>query len=187
MHRPIPMAMLVLALVGIAQPAAAQDARACVNEVQRLSEAFPLTGGSGQASTAIAQAPGARKGAALGDEQRRQIGNLVQEARAAGEQGDGTGCLQRLAEARALLREAGLGSRQPGSAPDASSGVGALGSDMPGAAGSLDPSATRPGGMEGSTLGGAAGGVVGGGSGGSTTGGAMGGGTSGGSSGGGGG
>jgi hypothetical protein len=160
------MAMLALALTGIAQPAAAQDARACVNEVQRLSEAFPLVGGHGdQAGAAIAQAPGARKGAGLGEEQRRQIGDLVEEARAAGERGDGAGCLQRLAEARALLRQAGLGSRQPGSPSSAGSGVGgALGSGIPGAAGSLGPpTTTRPGGMGGSTLGGTDGGAAGGG------------------------
>jgi hypothetical protein len=161
------MAMLALALTGIAQPAAAQDARACVNEVQRLSEAFPLIGGhGGRAGAAIAQAPGARKGAGLGEEQHRQIGDLVQEARAAGERGDGGGCLQRLAEARALLRQAGLGSRQPGSPSSAGSDMGgALGSGIPGAAGSLggSPTTTRPGGMSGSTLGGTGGGASGGG------------------------
>jgi hypothetical protein len=115
MQRILPLSVLAAALTWAAQPDAAQDADACRNEVQRLAESFSLAP-DGQMDAAIAQEPSARKGAELGNEQRRQIGELVRAAREAGERGDGASCLQRLGEARLLLRQAGIGSGQPGSA-----------------------------------------------------------------------
>ena len=116
MHATSSAAVLVLALTCAARPALPQEARACANEVQRLSEGLPLVHAEGREEDALAQEPSARKGASLPDKRRKQIEDLVRQAGAAGEQGDGQGCLKGLAEARALLREAGLGSSQPGSA-----------------------------------------------------------------------
>jgi hypothetical protein len=41
MHRTTPASLLVLAMAGAPEPAA-QDARACADEVQRLAEGFGL-------------------------------------------------------------------------------------------------------------------------------------------------
>jgi hypothetical protein len=146
MHATSSAAVLVLALTCAAQPAYAQDARACANEVQRLSEGLPLLHAQGREGEALAQEPGARKGASLPDEQRQHITDLVREAAAAGERGDGPGCVKGLGEARALLREAGLGSGQPGPATydsPAGSGSAADGADL-GGAGSAVTSARPP-------------------------------------------
>ncbi|WP_119462364.1 hypothetical protein [Rhodospirillaceae bacterium SYSU D60014] len=125
------------------RPAAAQDAQACENEVQRLSEAFPIIDAQGQESTAIAQQPSARKGVSLGTEQRRQLDDLVEQARAAGERGDSRGCLQRLTEARTFLREAGIGSAQAGS-PVGSAEEGTTGNGASSTMGSAGSAATLP-------------------------------------------
>ncbi len=106
--------MLALALICAARPAAAQDASACVDAVDRLSESFSLAGANENGST-IAQEPSARKGASLGPEQHKQITDLLRQARTAGERGDGKSCAQSLGQARAGLREARIGSAQPGS------------------------------------------------------------------------
>jgi len=116
MRPPPSVPLLALALACIAPPAAGQDARACADEVQRLSEAFSLTDSNPKTSVPIAQEPGAREGASLTNAQRKQIGDLVRQARNAGERGDGDGCLRGLTEARALLRQGGIGSAQPGDA-----------------------------------------------------------------------
>ena len=142
MHATSSAVVLVLALTCAARPALPQEARACVNEVQRLSEGLPLVHAEGREEDALAQEPGARKGASLPDERRKQIEDLVRQAGAAGEQGDGQGCLKGLAEARALLREAGLGSSQPGSATyggPAGTGSAAGGADLGGAGGAGSP------------------------------------------------
>lgn len=167
MHRRTSASVLVLALAYMAQPAAAQDARACVNEVQRLSESFPITDTKGQGSEAVTQAPSARQGATLGEEQKKHLDDLVRQARTAGEQGDGALCTQKLGEARVALREAGIGSTQPGSALGGTRG--SSGGGFPGAAGSAGPSTTSPGGAptganRGTAGGGAGGGMGGGGS-----------------------
>jgi Spy/CpxP family protein refolding chaperone len=161
MHRSTSLSMLALALTCIAQPSAAQDAGSCVDEVQRLSEGLPVVDAGGREGAAdIAQEPGARRGASLGEEQRQQIADLVQQARTAGEQGDGGRCMQSLTEARALLREAGLGSTQPGTASDAGLGTGLVGSGTPGVAGGAGSPVTPPGGAGPATTGaGAAGGA----------------------------
>jgi hypothetical protein len=146
MHTTSSAAMLMLALTCAAQPALAQDARACANEVQRLSEGLPLLHAQGQEGEALAQEPGARKGASLPDERRQHIADLVRQAAAAGEQGDGPGCLRGLGEARALLREAGLGSGQPGPATyDSPAGAGsAAGGANLGGVGSASTPARSP-------------------------------------------
>lgn len=126
MRSAITTSFLLLALAGLARPVEAQSpAEACVNEIRRLSEAFGIDEAAGEARVAVEQAPGARKGATLGAEQRREIGRLARDAREAGERGDEAGCVQRLAGARSLLREAGLGAGQAGTAD---SGPGVAGS-----------------------------------------------------------
>jgi hypothetical protein len=70
--------------------------------------------GTRSAEGPIAMEPGARRGASLGDEQRQRIRGLMDEARTAGQRGDGQGCVQRLAEARTMLRQTAIGSTQPG-------------------------------------------------------------------------
>jgi hypothetical protein len=161
MHQWTSASVLVLALACIAHPSAAQDARACVNEVQRLSESFPITDTKGQGSEAVTQAPSARQGATLGDEQKKHLDDLIHQARTAGEQGDGALCTQKLAEARVALREAGIGSSQPGSALGGTRG--SSGGGFPGAAGSAGSTTTSPGGAPTGANRGATGGGMGGG------------------------
>jgi Spy/CpxP family protein refolding chaperone len=154
MHRSTSLSMLALTLTCIAQPSAAQDARSCADEVQRLSEGLPAIHASGREGAAdIAQEPGARRGASLGEEQRQRIADLVEQARTAGEQGDGGRCVQSLAEARALLREAGFGSGQPGSTSDVGLGTGVVGRGTPGVAGGASSPAMSPGGGAAATTG----------------------------------
>jgi hypothetical protein len=141
MRRNTTRLVFALTLTCIAPASVAQDAGSCVDEVQRLDEGLPVIHDPATAA-AIAQEPGARKGASLGEEQRRQVSALIQQARKAGEEGDGGGCMQSLTEARVLLREAGFGSGEPGSASDERSGTGRLGTDgrgMAGGAGLLAP------------------------------------------------
>jgi hypothetical protein len=182
MNRRAPLIVPALALAAcLVGPAAAQEeARACADEVQRLEQAFPLDEASGEQTTAIAREPSARKGAELEGEQRQRVGDLMRRARAAGEGGDGQACLRSLAEARALLREAGVGGVQPGLATSASPGTGNTGSGSAGAvgAGGAGSSATPPSGL---ASGAGGGGALGGGAG--TAGGVTGGGSSGGGSG----
>lgn len=181
MHRATPASLLVLAMAGAPEPAAAQDARACADEVQRLAEGFGLNETTGQVDAAIAQEPSAREGASLQRGQRQQLGDLIQQARTAGERGDSQVCLQRLTEARVILRQAGVGSVQPGLTTDASPGTGTTGSGSAGAAGAGGAGSSTTGasglapGSAGGTGGGAfggtggtAGGVTGGSSGGSS-------------------
>ncbi|HSK39054.1 MAG TPA: hypothetical protein VK943_04735, partial [Arenibaculum sp.] len=111
MTRSIPVPLLALALALLSHPSSAQDAGACADEVQRLADAFTLMEADGEP---LAQEPGARRGASLGDDQRQRVEDLIQEARAAGQRGDAQGCIQRLAEARTQLREAGLGGSGAG-------------------------------------------------------------------------
>lgn len=156
--------VVLLALImacSAARPAAAQgEAEACANEVQRLADAFAIEGGGGggEMGAAIADQPGARKGASLGQQERQRVGDLVARARQAGEQGDGQACLQHLAETRALLREAGLGGGQPGTA-DGTGAItdGSTGGEGPGATGTTNQPRRAPSGTTG------AGGVGGGG------------------------
>lgn len=126
MHPAFAIPLLALALAG---PARAQDeAAACADEVRRLSDAFAIEGGDGgEARAAIAGQPGARKGASLTAEERRRLGDLVAGARRDAEQGEGQDCLRQLGEARALLREAGLGGGQPGTADTGGTTVGPIG------------------------------------------------------------
>lgn len=146
MHATSSAAVLVLALMYAVRPALAQDARACANEVQRLSEGLPLLHAEGREGETLAQEPGARKGASLPDERRQHIADLVRQAAAAGERGDGQGCVKGLGEARVLLREAGLGSSQPGPATyDSPAGAGsAAGEANLGGAGSTSTPARSP-------------------------------------------
>jgi hypothetical protein len=192
MHRSTSLSLpaLALALTCATQPATAQDASACVNEVERLSESFSLAGANEQQG-AIAQKPSARQGASLGPEQHKQISDLLQDARTAGERGDSQGCIQRLGQARTALREGGIGSAQPGSPTGTglSPGSGGGASDRAGSS-TIGPRAPDTGptgaGPTGGTTGPAgapAGSSTGGGASGGTTGGAAGGGTSGGRSG----
>lgn len=181
--------LLALPFASATQPAAAQDARACVNEVDRLTESFFSADGGDPAGTALPatgvpspsaqekardtaqaggvvtssragqesltgqpaqgadsrppiarleQQPGARQGAFLDDDQRKRVETMVQQARTAGERGDGGQCIQKLAEARALLRQAGLGSTQPGSPAgggDTTTGTAGAGAGVGGGAG----------------------------------------------------
>jgi hypothetical protein len=186
MNRRAPSTVLALALAArLVEPAAAQEeeAQACGDEVQRLEEAFPLDEATGEQAAAIAEEPSARKGAELERGQRQQVGDLIRRARAAAERGDGQACLQGLAEARALLREAGVGGGQPGLATDASPGTGSTGSGSAGAAGAggAGSSTTPPAGLAPGAGGGVGGGALGG-TGGGTAGGVTGGGSSGSSS-----
>jgi hypothetical protein len=146
MHATSSAAVLVLVLMYAVRPALAQDARACANEVQRLSEGLPLLHAEGREGETLAQEPGARKGASLPDERRQHIADLVRQAAAAGERGDGQGCVKGLGEARVLLREAGLGSSQPGPATyDSPAGAGsAAGEANLGGAGSASTPARSP-------------------------------------------
>jgi hypothetical protein len=162
MHRITSASVLALALACVADPSAAQDARACTNEVQRLSESFSLADTKEQGGRPVAQAPSARQGATFGDEQKKHLDDLIQQARTAGEQGDGALCTQKLTEARATLREAGIGSSQPGSA--LGQGRGSTGGRTPGAAGGAGSSpGGAPTGADRGTAGGGAGGGMGGG------------------------
>jgi hypothetical protein len=129
---------LFLAMTCLAPIAGAQDARACVNEVDRLSSSFAIEGGN---DSAIAQRPSARQGASLQPEQHRQISDLLQQARAAGENGDGQACTQGLGRARIALRQAGIGSAQPG----APAGTGLSTGSSAGSAGGAAGTATVPG------------------------------------------
>lgn len=180
MHPGSSVVLLALILAcSAAGPAAAQDeaaAAACANEVQRLADAFAIEGGdSGEMGAAIADEPGARKGASLGRQERQRVSDLVARARQAGEQGDGQGCLQHLAETRALLREAGLGGGQPGTA-DGTGAItdGSTGGEGPGATGTTNQPRRAPSGTTGA-------GSVGGGGSSSSTSSSGGGGSSGGS------
>jgi hypothetical protein len=133
MRRSTGPAILAVALTCIASAAVAQDAGSCVDEVQRLDQGLPVIH-EPASETDIAREPGARKGASLGEDQRRQVTALIEQARTAGADGDGERCMQSLTQARALLREAGFGSGQPGSASNTPSGTGLLGTGVPGAA-----------------------------------------------------
>ena len=106
---------LSLAALPFAGPAAAQDAAACSNEVQRLSDGFPATSGQAPAG-GIAQQPGTRQGAGMDDSQRQQVRDALQQARTAGQSGNGALCMQNLNQARTLLRQAGVGAPLPGDA-----------------------------------------------------------------------
>jgi hypothetical protein len=152
MRRSTTTLVLALATTCIASASVAQEAGSCVDEVQRLDEGLPVIHAQASAG-AIAQEPGARKGASLGEDQRRQIAALIDQARTAGEKGDGGRCMRDLTEARALLREAGFGSAQPGNASDARAGAGSLGSDVPGAATGPVVPAPSPSGAGGATAG----------------------------------
>jgi hypothetical protein len=152
MRRSITPSVVALALTCMAQSVVAQDAGSCVDEVQRLDEGLPVLHDQASAG-AIAQEPGTRKGASLGEDQRRQIAALVEQARTAGKKGDSEGCMRSLTEARGLLREAGFGSGEPGIASDVPAGAGRLGrSATDGAAGSSLPAPPR-GVAEGATAG----------------------------------
>lgn len=110
------LSLAALATLPFAGPAAAQDAAACGNEVQRLSDGFPATT-SGQAPAGgIAQQPGTRQGAGMNESQQQQVRDALQQARAAGQSGNGALCMQNLNQARTLLRQAGVGSPLPGDA-----------------------------------------------------------------------
>jgi hypothetical protein len=140
-----PVAAVALASACLTgDPAAAQEAQACVDQVGQLAAAFAIEGDGGEVRAAIGQEPGSRKGARLGEEQRRRIGALVQEARQAGEQGDAQGCLQRLGEVRAALRDAGIGGGQPGTADTPGTSTGSLGSSPAGVTGGGDPTGGLP-------------------------------------------
>jgi hypothetical protein len=152
MRRSTTPLVLALAMTCIARAAGAQDAGACVDEVQRLAEGLPVLHDQASAG-AIAQEPGTRKGASLGEDQRRQIDAVIEQARTAGEKGDGGGCMRDLTEARALLREAGFGSTQPGNASDARAGAGLLGRDIPGTARGATVPAPSSGAAGGATAG----------------------------------
>ncbi len=95
--------VLAFALTCIARAPVAQDAASCVDEVQRLDEGLPVIHDQASA-TAIAREPGARKGASLGEDQRRQVSALIEQARTAGEEGDGGRCMQSLTKARPASR-----------------------------------------------------------------------------------
>jgi hypothetical protein len=144
--------VLALAVTCIARAAVAQEAGSCADEVQRLAEGLPVVHDQASAG-AIAQEPGTRKGASLGEDQRRQVSSLIEQARTAGKEGDGARCMQSLTEARALLREAGFGSTQPGNASDAAAGAGLLGRDIPGVARGATVPAPSPGPAGGATAG----------------------------------
>lgn len=126
-------------VMSASNPVLAQDAQACADELGRLAAAFGIDEGRGEAGAAIAQAPGARQGAGLTSDQRREIAGRVEQAREAGARGDSQGCLEGLQQSRTLLRQAGLGGGQPGTAAPA----GAVGSG--GSGGSAGTPATLPG------------------------------------------
>jgi hypothetical protein len=169
----------------LARPAIAQDARACVNEVDRLSASFSIEGGN---DNAIAHRPSARQGASLQPEQHKQISEILQEARAAGDNGDGQACAQGLGRARTALRQAGIGSAQPGApagtglSPGSSGGSSTgragmstvPGSDGSGRTGAGGADGAGPSGPAGSAAGSTGGGASGSGATGGTTGGGMG-------------
>jgi hypothetical protein len=115
MHRCLGVLALMLPVAGAVTQARAQDARACVDEVQRLEERFPL-GNQGEQTREIAGAVGARKGAGLSEDQRHAIGGEIKQARAAGGRQGGKGCMEHLNAARLGLRQGGVGGAQPGMA-----------------------------------------------------------------------
>jgi hypothetical protein len=82
------VALLLLAMMCPLRPASAQDAKACVNEVDRLSSSFSMESGN---DNAIAQRPSARQGTSLKPEQHKPISDVLQQARAAGESAATTG------------------------------------------------------------------------------------------------
>src|SRR4051812_50052169 len=85
------VAWAALALSGLAIPGqAAQESQACLDEVQRLGAAFPLDA-EGKQAAAIAQAPRARKSAALSEDQRRGPRGPNKQAPAGGGGGGGPG------------------------------------------------------------------------------------------------
>jgi hypothetical protein len=135
--------ILTLAAACIAEPSAAQDARACTNEVQRLSEGFPAAGGSTQSPAVSAQQPGARVDAGTDETQQRQIRGMMQEARTAGEQGNGPLCMQNLNKARTMLRQAGVGSGQPGIVTPGGQGTPDSGDASPNLQGTQAPPGAR--------------------------------------------
>jgi hypothetical protein len=168
MHR-LGFLALVLPLAGAAADARGQDAQACVDEVARLVERFPLDA-EGEQARAIAGAAGARKGAALSEGQRRAIGSDIEQARAAGGRRDGKACLEHLNAARLALREGGLGGLQPGMA----TGGGALGAGTGGrgtGSGTAGQSPDALGGLGAGSTGGGVGGSSGSATGGGSTGG----------------
>ena len=138
--------IIALALTCIARGSVAQDAGSCVDEVQRLDEGLPAVHDQASAA-ALGREPGARKGASLGEDQRRQVSALIEQARSAGKGGDGGRCMQSLTQARELLREAGLGAGQPGIASDTRLGTERLGIEAPDVVGGpilpAPPSAVR--------------------------------------------
>jgi hypothetical protein len=179
---------MALTLACPAGPALAQEAQACADELGRLSAAFGIDEARGEAEIAIARAPGARQGAELTADQRRKIADRIQQAREAGERGDRQSCLEGLQQSRTLLRQAGLGGGQPGTAeaPGAATSGGAAGSagtpaNLPSAGSSTGGSTSggpgnAAGGIGGTTMAPSAGGGVSGGSSGSSGGGGGGGG-----------
>lgn len=116
----ISLSALALVLACAGQPAAAQEteagARACVSEIDRISESFSLSGANESGRT-FTQEPSTRKGATLGPQEHKEINEILQRARTAGEHGDGQACAQGLAQARMALRQVGVGGAQPGAPP----------------------------------------------------------------------
>jgi len=109
------VALLALCCTLPAPAHAAADAAACVDEVARLTERFPINA-EGEQTKPLAGTAGARKDASLSAADRRAIGDQIETARAAGERGDGEACLRNLAQARTALRESGVGGAQSGMA-----------------------------------------------------------------------
>lgn len=153
-------------MTALAHAGSAQEADACRDEVQRVSETFGFLRTEAGDSAAVAQEPGTRQGAELGDTQRREITDLLEQARSAGETGDGAGCLEALRTARVMLREAGFGSPLPGAATQAGSATGSIGDNR-----SAGSTATQgaAGGVASPGNGGAASGAVPSGAGAATT------------------
>jgi hypothetical protein len=156
----------LLLLLGTVAPAAAADADACGNEVQRLTGGFswlqPGVSGTGE----VKQEPGMRQGAAIDDSTRQQLAELVQQARHAAEQGNAQGCLNSLAQVRIGLREAGFGAAQAGSPTNpglavgnrngTTSGAGTAATAAPGSTGTTTGPGTSTGGTAGPSTGGTA-------------------------------
>lgn len=126
MHRLMKASSVVLSLACLSQTVAAQEAAICVAEAEKLSAAFSLDDPDRQDRAVIAGTPGTRIGAGMTGQQRNELSGMVDDARAAGQRGESAVCERKLNAARALLREAGVGSATPGSA---SPGAAALPAD----------------------------------------------------------
>jgi hypothetical protein len=101
--------IVLVSVLAFAPPVMAQGAEFCQGEVSELSEAFSLAGADDGRRATIAGAPGTRVGAELDQPQRARLHRLTEQATLAAKRGDAAQSQSKLNEARAILRQSGVG------------------------------------------------------------------------------